>query len=146
MTSLDNPIPRLPLTVDPDWSHAWPPGICPECGSLFETPSNRRWCSAACSKKAHGRSNHHAERRREALEKLGRSDIESYETVGKLELLTAFAHKCGKCTLPLALADVWIAHIIGVEHGGQHTRANIAPVHKACEQQWNAEQRLAASP
>ena len=140
-------IPRLPLTVNPEWAHPWPAGICPECGSLFQTPSTRRWCSPKCGRSAHGRSNRHAGRRRKALEKLGGPvEKEAYETVGKMELLTAFGHRCGKCALPLALAEVWIGHIIGVEHGGQHTRANIAPVHKACEQQWNAEQRVASSP
>ena len=140
-------VPRLPLAVHPEWSQPWPAGICPECGSLFELPSNRRWCSSQCSTKARRRANGHNERRRKALQRLGRTaDFESYETVGKLELLTAFRHRCGKCGLPLALQDVWIGHILGVEHGGQHTRANIAPVHKACEQQWNADQRLSISP
>lgn len=144
---MSNSFPRLSLAVSPEWKHPWPAGICPECGSLFELPSNRRWCSSECSKKARRRANGHAERRRKALEKLDRTvEKESFETVGKSELLTAFRHRCGKCGLPLALDDVWIGHIVGVEHGGQHTRANIAPVHKACEQQWNAEQRLASSP
>lgn len=120
----------------------WPASICRECGALYEDDGIKKWCSKECSKKAHGRSNRHDARRAKALQKLRRSDDEPYETVGKLELLTAFQHSCAKCAGPLALQNVWIGHILGVEHGAQHTRANIAPVHPSCEQEWNAEQRL----
>jgi hypothetical protein len=133
---------RLSLSVVPDWSHRWPAGICKECGTLFEGTDTQRWCSERCSKSAHGRANRHAQRTKRALEVQGKDRAESYETVGRLELLTAFRHSCGKCGEPLALPEVWVAHILGVEYGGQHTRANIAPVHKMCEQEWNAEQRL----
>lgn len=135
--------PTLKLVHDPIWPSEWPQGLCKECGDRFAGSETRRWCSKTCKNRAKNKRGVHARRIRKAAASLGLKHTVC-ETIGTFELLKAYGFRCGKCGEELPRSEVWMGHIIGVEHGGQHTRANIAPVHKACEQEWNAEQRLAA--
>jgi hypothetical protein len=59
-----------------------------------------------------------------------------YHIIGKHELLVAFHGVCAFCRKPVGLPEAWLAHGVAVSKGGQHTRDNIAPVHKACEEEW----------
>ena len=122
------------------WVSLWPIGVCKECGESFQGTPTQVWCSDLCRKKAASRSNRHARRTRKAAIRDGRT-YPPYEIIGRYELLHAFDGLCAKCGKTLPLEDAWVGHIVGVEYGGQHTRRNIAPVHKACEQRWNVEQR-----
>lgn len=122
------------------WSSDWPPNVCKECSKAFQGSPDRRWCSDRCRRSARNRSGNHGGRTADAARRLG-LPVPAYEIIGKFELLQAFGGLCGKCGRDLLLADVWTGHIIGVEHVGPHTRRNIAAIHKACEQDWNREQR-----
>ena len=142
----------LPLALSPSWRGAydergtwistWPPGLCKECGQSFDGTLTQRWCSPRCRSRARNRSGSHAARTRRAALKIGRR-CPPYEIIGRFELHDAFRGLCGKCGTVLPLQDTWIGHVIGVEKGGQHTRGNIAAIHKNCEQEWNREQREA---
>ncbi len=136
----------LPLAVQPRWrSHydlgaKWisegPPGICKECGAPFSGVATRRWCSDECRRRARSRSGSHAGRTRRRA-RLDQGSYAKYDIVGKFELHDAFRGRCGYCAKPIRLDEILIGHVTGVREGGQHTRANIAPIHATCEAEWN---------
>lgn len=70
-------------------------------------------------------------------------DRVKYDIIGRYELLDAYGNRCGYCGEQLDIADQLVtAHVTSVLDRGQHTRANIAPVHQKCELAWNAIERL----
>jgi 5-methylcytosine-specific restriction endonuclease McrA len=120
---------------DGHWVSEWPAGICKECGVQFQGDPSRRYCSPACKKRAHTRSGNHAGRTRKRVRKHG-GVHSAYEIIGKFELHDAFQGLCAICGDPIDASEAWLGHKVSVSEGGQHTRGNIAPVHKGCEEAW----------
>ena len=130
--------------ADGKWRSEWPSFICIECGAPFEGVHTRRYCSERCKNALRNRANNHAGRRRERARSFGLPKAK-YDQVGKFELMEAFGGLCGYCGEPVAFTDLLVGHVRGIEHGGQHTRANIALMHRDCETDWNRVQRAQPS-
>lgn len=120
------------------WISEWPEGICKECGTGFSPGQGRLYCSRSCKRRAKNSANAHARRARKVTLKAGGIRLK-YDIIGKFELLEAFGGRCGICARAVGM-DAWIGHIAAVERGGQHTRTNVAPVHKECENAWTLSQ------
>jgi hypothetical protein len=120
---------------DGKWISEWPGGICKECGAQVEGDPSRRYCSSVCKKRAHTRSSNHAGRTQKSARKQGRAHS-AYEIIGKFELHDAFQGRCAICRAPVGVSEAWLGHKLPVSEGGQHTRGNIGPVHKRCEEGW----------
>lgn len=119
------------------WISEWPEGICKECGTGFPPGLGRLYCCRKCKRRSKNRANAHARRARKITLKTGSARVK-YDIIGKFELLEAFGGRCGICARAVGM-DAWIGHITAVERGGQHTRTNIAPVHKECENTWTMD-------
>jgi hypothetical protein len=81
---------------DGRWVSEWRVGICKECGAHVEGDS-RRYCSPACQRKAHARSNNHAARTRKHVREHG-GVPSAYEIIGKSNFMMpsrAFARSAG---------------------------------------------------
>jgi 5-methylcytosine-specific restriction endonuclease McrA len=128
------------------WVDDWLSGTCKECGKRFDVlPYGKRfWCSSKCRDAARRRANNHDARARKHELKSAKKRP-SYETVGRFELLQAYRGLCALCTKPLAIEDVWVGHIVAVSEGGQHTRDNIAAVHRPCELDHNLSDKNGSS-
>jgi hypothetical protein len=121
--------------IDGVWISGWPEGVCKECGMAFRGTPQQRYCTGECRRRAHSRSNNHAARARKWAKAMSRKPS-PYHVIGKSELHHAFRGLCALCQNPVGVSEAWVGHRIAVSDGGQHTRENIAPVHKACENDW----------
>jgi 5-methylcytosine-specific restriction endonuclease McrA len=136
--------PELQLAILPAWEEAEAQSAskegsrsCKECGERFALSSRTQvWCLRRCRRKAYSRSGLHAARARRWAS-LHHVKPSRYEIIGKFEIWTAYQECCAICARPIAVADIWMGHIKAVSDGGQHTRANMAPVHMECEKRWN---------
>ena len=117
------------------WRSGWPSGLCKECGESFDGLL-QHWCSPQHKKKAYSRSNSHAARTRKRL--ASGETAPRYHIIGKFELVEAFGGQCALCHDPVSVQEAWVGHIRAVKDGGQHTRENVAPVHRKCEQDFTS--------